>query len=78
MDGGGDEGPHIEVQYWWTFHHLKKPTYVTMITARNSGASYLNWVELMNGCLLLAHSNLFIPSNLNGTCFSEDGKVDPL
>ena len=78
MGGGGDEGPsHIEVQFWWTLSHLKKTTYVTMITARNSGASYLNRVELMNGCISLAHSNLFILSNLNGTCFGEDGKVDP-
>lgn len=25
-----------------------------------------------------AHSNLFIPSNLNGTCFDDEGKVDPV
>ena len=76
VDGGGDEGPsHIEVQFWWTLRHLKKSTCVTMTTAWNSGASYLNRVELMNGCISLAHSNLFIPSNLSGTCFGENGKV---
>ncbi len=78
MDGGADEGPaHLEVQFWWTLRHLDRPTYVTMVTARNSGSSYLNRVELQNGCLTLAHSNLFIPSNLNGSCFNpETGKLD--
>ena len=76
VDGAGDEGPsHIEVQFWWTLRHLTKPTYMTLVSTRSSGASYLNRVELMNGCLSLAHANLFIPSNLNGTCFDESGKV---
>jgi hypothetical protein len=36
-------------------------------------------VELQNGCLALTHANLFIPSNLNGSCFDPDtGKVDPI
>ena len=80
VDGAGDEGPsHLEVQYWWTLHHFKKATFVTMVTARNSGSSHLNRVELQNGCLTLAHSNLFIPSNLNGSCFDAvTGKVDQL
>lgn len=34
-------------------------------------------MELQNGCLSLAHSNLFIPSNLNGSCFDpETGQLD--
>ena len=79
VDGAGDEGPsHLEVQFWWTLRHVQKPTLVTLVTARNSGSSHLNRVELQNGCLTLAHSNLFIPSNLNGSCFDPDtGKVDP-
>jgi len=37
----------------------------------------MNRVELRNGCLALAHANLFIPSNLNGSCFDPDsGKLD--
>ena len=78
VDGASDEGPaHVEVQFWWTMRHFQKPTLITLVTARNSGASYLNRVELQNGCLSLAHSNLFIPSNLSGSCFdSETGKVD--
>ena len=78
VDGATDEGPsHLEVQFWWTLRHLKRPTLATLVTARCSGASYLNKVELQNGCLALAHSNLFIPSNLNGSCFDPDtGKVD--
>ena len=31
VDGAGDEGPsHLEVQYFWTLHHLKKSKFVTM------------------------------------------------
>jgi len=71
-------GQHIvEVQFWLTMRQFQKPTLITLVTARNSGASYLNWVELQNGCLSLVHSNLFIPSNLSGSSFdSETGKVD--
>ena len=73
-----NEGPsHLEVQFWWTLRHIEAPTLATLITTRNSGSSYLNRVELQNGCLACAHANLFIPSNLNGSCFSPDtGKVD--
>ena len=38
-------------------------------------AIYLNRVELQNGCLSLAHANLFIPSTLNGSCCS-GGDID--
>ena len=76
VDGGHDEGPsHCEVQYWWTAHHLKFETTATMVTARNSGESYKNRVELQNGCVALAHANLFIPSTLNGSCITR-GKID--
>ena len=78
VDGAADEGPsHVEVQFWWCKRHLEYPTHVTFVIARNSGASYMNRVELQNGCLALAHANLFIPSNLNGSCFDPDsGKLD--
>ncbi len=77
MDGGADEGPtHCKTRYWWTVHHLKTKTAVTMVIARNSGASYRNRVELQNGCLALAHANLFIPSTLHSSCMSASGKVD--
>ena len=78
VDGAMDEGPgHMEVQFWWTLRHYERPTIATIVTTRNSGASYLNRVELQNGCLALAHANLFIPSNLNGSCFNpETGKLD--
>ena len=34
-------------------------------------------MELQNGCLAVAQANLFIPSNLNGSCFDSDtGKLD--
>lgn len=78
MDGANDEGPsHLEAQFWWTLRHNKRPTAVTLVTTRSSGTSYLNCVELQNGCLALAHANLFIPSNLNGSCFNpQTGKLD--
>lgn len=69
VDGATDEGPvHLEMQFWWTLRHLHRPTRDTLVSTRNSGASYLNRVELQNGCLALAHANLFILSNLNGSC----------
>ena len=68
VDGAGDEGPsHLEVQYWWTRRHLECKTTATLVTSRNSGASFRNRVELQNGCLALGHANLFIPSTLNGS-----------
>ena len=76
VDGGYDEGPaHLETQYWWTLHHFKSDNHALLVTSRNSGASFRNRVELQNGCLALAHSNLFIPSTLNGSCTLE-GDVD--
>ena len=45
-----------------------------LVTTRSSGSSYLNKVELQNGCLAKAHS---IPSTLGGSCFDiETGKID--
>ena len=68
VDGAGDEGPsHHEVQFMWTERHMTKPTKVTLVTTRCSGDSFLNRVELQNGCLGRGHSNLFIPSTLLGS-----------
>ena len=80
VDGGNDEGPsHEEVQFFWTARHIETPTVTTLVTTRSSGASYLNRVELQNGCMALAHANLFIPSTLAGSCLdSTTGKVDPV
>lgn len=50
---------------------------VTLVTTRSSGSSYLNRVELQNGCLTRAHSNLFIPSSLHGSPVNADtGIID--
>lgn len=78
VDGANDEGPsHLEVQFWWTERHLQQANVVTLVTTRSSGSSYLNRVELQNGCLSRAHSNLFLPSTLHGSPISaETGKVD--
>lgn len=77
VDGAGDEGPsHLEVQYWWTRRHLEVKTTATLVTSRNSGASFRNRVELQNGCLALGHANLFIPSTLNGSCLTQSGGVN--
>ena len=49
----------------------------TLVTARSSGSSYLNRVELQNGCLSRAHSSTFIPSTLGGSCMdSETGGIN--
>ena len=67
VDGADDENPsHDEVQFWWTLRHLKKKSIATLVTTRSSGSSYLNRVELQNGCLMRGHANLFIPSTLGG------------
>ena len=77
VDGSFDEGPaHQEIQYWWTLRHLQKGTRALMVTSRSSGGSYLNRVELQNGCLALAHANVFIPSTLHGSCRSESGQIN--
>ena len=78
VGGGHDEGPsHKEVQFWWTCYHLDKASQVLVLTTRDSGSSNKNRVELQNGCLALGHSNLFIPSTLNGSCLdSQSGNVD--
>ena len=77
VDGGADEGPvHHEVQFLWTERHVVKPTKITLVTTRCSGDSYLNRVELQNGCLSKGHSNTFIPSTLCGSPFSENGGID--
>ena len=76
VDGACDEGPgHEEVQYWWTLEHLQMERLATLVTARSSGSSYRNKVELQNGCMTRGHSNLFIPSTLAGCCM-EAGKVN--
>lgn len=68
VDGATDEGPsHEEVQFYWTEWNLINEKVATYVTTRHSGGSYLNKVEMQNGCLALAHSNLFIPSTLTGS-----------
>ena len=67
VDAASDEGPtREEVQFWWTLRHLQLRKLATLVTTRSSGSSYLNRVELQNGCLSRGHSNLFIPSTLSG------------
>lgn len=77
VDGAADEGPgHEEVQFYWTEWHVQHRKVATLVTTRSSGSSFMNRVELQNGCLTRAHSNLFIPSTLNGSCVRESGKVN--
>ena len=71
------EGPsHHKVQFLWTERHISKATRVMLVTTRCSEDSYLNRVELQNGCLSRGHSNLFIPSTLHGSPYGSDGKID--
>ena len=61
VDGAGDEGPsHKEVAFLWAEKHLKQNHKLTCVTTWYCGGSYLNEVELMNGCLAIAHSNLLL------------------
>ena len=77
VDGAADEGPsHEEAQFMWCERHVSKKTKVTLVTTRCSGDSYLNRVELQNGCLSRGHSNTFIPSTLHGTPYSQHGEFD--
>lgn len=77
VDGAADEGPsHYEVQFMWTERHLEQKKVCTLVTTRSSGSSYLNRVELQNGCLAVAHSNTYIPSTIHGSNFSESGEID--
>jgi hypothetical protein len=76
VDGAMDENPSLaEVQFHWTELHQQKGTICTMVSARYSGGSYLNKVELQNGCLAIGHSNLFIPSTIHGSNLDADGKL---
>ena len=71
VDGAHDENPTgLETQFLWTERHVVNRK---TCTTRHSGGSYLNRVELQNGCRALAHSHLFIPSTLNGHNFNEKG-----
>ena len=77
VDGASDEGPgHEEVQFDWTERHLSMSKACTIVTTRHSGGSYLNKVELLNGCISVGHSNVFIPSTLNGPCYTDEGSID--
>ena len=49
----------------------------TLVTARHSGGSYLNRVELLNGCIAVGHSGVFIPSTIHGSNIDElSGEID--
>ena len=78
VDGASDEGPsHEEVQYYWSLRHLMKNKVATLVTTCSSGSSYLNRVELQNGCLSRGHSGTFIPSTIAGSCIDPNtGTVD--
>ena len=77
VDGAMDEGPsHNEVQFFWTERHIAMRKVATLVTTRSSGSSYLNRVELQNGCLAHGHSNTFIPSTIAGSCIdSTTGQI---
>ena len=77
VDGSTDEGRgHDEVQFLMTERHLELGKVCSLVTARSSGSSYLNRVELQNGCLAMAHSNIYIPSTIHGSNFHSSGGID--
>ena len=60
-----------------TERHLRNAYVASLVTARNSGSSFLNRVELQNGCLALGHSNHYMyHPPLAGT--NIDGKTGKL
>ena len=61
-----------EVQFYWTQRHILHGKIATLVTTRSSGSSYLNRIELQNGCLSRGHSGTFIPSTLGGSCIDPD------
>ena len=65
VDGAGHENPGFdEGQFYWTERHLEESRVCTLVTARHAGGSYLNRVELLNGCIALGHSGVFIRSTI--------------
>ena len=62
------------MQFWWAACHLAKGRVATLVTTRSSGSSYLNRVELHNGCLSLGHASTFIPSTLAGSCLDPESQ----
>ena len=78
VDGATYEGPvHEEVQFWFTASHLEEGKMASLLRSCSSGSSYLNRVELQNGCSSLGHGNLFIPSTLAGSVIDEaTGTID--
>ena len=57
----------------WTEWHFKMAKVCTVVTLRFSGGSYLSHIELLNGCLTVGHSNVFIPSTILGLNRNTDG-----
>lgn len=57
----------------WTEWHFKMGKVCTVVTSRFSGGSYLNRVELLNGCVAVGHLNLFIRSTIIVSNRSTDG-----
>ena len=74
VDGAGDEGPsHHEVHFHWTERNFLLGKKATIVIIRHNAGSYLNRVEMQNGCLAIAHRNLFIPSTLTGPNITGQG-----
>ena len=61
------------MQFMWTEWHFKMAKVCTFVTSRFSGGSYLSHIELLNGCLAVGHSNVFIPSTILGSNRNTDG-----
>ena len=73
VDGGNENPRSYEPQFLWTERHVTKGKLCTEVSTRHSGGSYLNRVELQNGCQAFAHSQIFIPSTLNGSNYNANG-----
>lgn len=70
----------VEVQFQSADRHLQQGTLCTVVSASHCGGSYLNEVELQNGCLAIDHSKLIIrscsfPSTIQSSKMDADGKL---
>jgi len=75
--GSGRGGNKRDQQLCRADTHFEEGKMVTLPSSCSMGSSYLNKVELRNGCLSLGHPNSFIPSALNGSVYKpETGALD--
>lgn len=73
-DGVYDENlVGLEIQFMWIERYMVFSKICIIVIICYSGGSYLNRVELQNGCLVLVYSYFFISLTFNGNNYNEKG-----